>query len=87
MNCKVQTISIKPIDLSPRHSRRGHISMVGAGDNLFGSQFILTLDDDLGHLDGDNRVFGEVTDGLEVLDKFNEVIVDETHRPFQVRNS
>ena len=57
--------------------------MVGAGDNLFGSQFILTLDDDLGHLDGDNRVFGEVADGLDVLDKFNEVIVDETHRPFQ----
>ena len=66
-----------------RHSRRGHISMVGAGDNLFGSQFIITLDDDLGHLDGDNRVFGEVADGLDVLDKFNEVIVDETHRPFQ----
>ena len=60
--------------------------MVGAGDNLFGSQFILTLDDDLGHLDGDNRVFGEVADGLDVLDKFNEVIVDETHRPFQVLN-
>ena len=78
---------MKPNDFSPRHSRRGHISMVGAGDNLFGSQFILTLDDDLGHLDGDNRVFGEVADGLEVLDKFNEVIVDETHRPFQVRNS
>merc|ERR1719245_2696970 len=66
-----------------RHSRRGHISMVGAGGNLFGSQFILTLDDDLGHLDGDNRVFGEVADGFEILDKFNEVIVDETHRPFQ----
>ena len=66
-----------------RHSRRGHISMVGAGDNLFGSQFIITLDDDLGHLDGDNRVFGEVADGLDVLDKFDEVIVDEGHRPFQ----
>ena len=60
--------------------------MVGAGDNLFGSQFLITLDDDLGHLDGDNRVFGEVADGLEILDKFNEVIVDETHRPFQVIN-
>ena len=57
--------------------------MVGAGDNLFGSQFILTLDDDLGHLDGDNRVFGEVAEGLDVLDKFDEVIVDEGHRPFQ----
>ena len=60
--------------------------MVGAGDNLFGSQFLITLDDDLGHLDGDNRVFGEVADGLDVLDKFNEVIVDETHRPFQVED-
>ena len=60
--------------------------MVGAGDNLFGSQFLITLDDDLGHLDGDNRVFGEVADGLEILDKFNEVIVDETHRPFQVED-
>ena len=75
-----------------RHSRRGHISMVGAGDNLFGSQFLITLDDDLGHLDGDNRVFGEVVavdddDGsLDVLDKFNEVIVDEEQRPFQVIN-
>jgi peptidyl-prolyl cis-trans isomerase-like 4 len=66
-----------------RHTKKGSISMVGAGDNMFGSQFIITLDDDIGHLDGDNRVFGQIADGFEMLEKLNEVIVDDDHRPYQ----
>lgn len=66
-----------------KHSKRGLLSMASAGNNMFGSQFFLTLDDDLGHLDGEHSVFGEVVEGEEILDKFNKVISDEEHRPYQ----
>jgi len=57
--------------------------MVSVGDNMFGSQFFVTLDDDLDYLDGKHAVFGEVTEGMEVIEKFNSVISDDDHRPFQ----
>lgn len=59
--------------------------MVSAGKGLFGSQFFLTLSDaGLEALDGEHCVFGEVAEGWEVVDKLNEVISDDDHRPFQV---
>jgi cyclophilin family peptidyl-prolyl cis-trans isomerase len=33
-----------------KHSKKGLISMVSVGENLFGSQFFITLDDDLDYL-------------------------------------
>ncbi len=66
-----------------KHSKKGTLSMVAVGENMFGSQFFFTLEDDLDQLDGKHAVFGEVTEGFEVIDKFNKVISDEEHRPFQ----
>jgi peptidyl-prolyl cis-trans isomerase-like 4 len=57
--------------------------MVNCGDNMFGSQFFLTLGSDLTYLDGEHLVFGEVTEGEDVLIKLNESICDESHRPYQ----
>jgi peptidyl-prolyl cis-trans isomerase-like 4 len=57
--------------------------MVNCGDNMFGSQFFLTLGSDLTYLDGEHLVFGEVTEGEDVLIKLNESICDEGHRPYQ----
>lgn len=66
-----------------RHSDTGLLSMVGTGDVMIGSQFFFTLGPDLDSLDGYHCVIGEVTEGHDVLRKLNDVICDETHRPYQ----
>lgn len=66
-----------------RHSRVGLLSMVNCGDNMLGSQFFITLGADLQSLDGEHCVFGEITEGLEVILKFNETICDGDQRPYQ----
>lgn len=66
-----------------RHTNTGLLSMVCSDDMMVGSQFFFTLGTDLDSLDGIHCVIGEVTEGHEVLRKLNEVICDETHRPYQ----
>ncbi|KAK0082278.1 hypothetical protein PV325_010751 [Microctonus aethiopoides] len=66
-----------------RHDRVGLLSMVNCGDNMLGSQFFITLDRNLQSLDGEHCVFGEITEGLEIILKFNEAICDGDHRPYQ----
>ena len=67
-----------------RHTKRGLVSMVNVGDGLLGSQFFITLDDDLDYLDGEHCVFGEIAEnGEEILERLNAVIADEDHRPYQ----
>ena len=41
-----------------------------------GSQFYITLRDDISYLDKKHTVFGQVTEGLEVLEKINEVVFE-----------
>ncbi|XP_023248154.1 peptidyl-prolyl cis-trans isomerase sig-7 isoform X1 [Copidosoma floridanum] len=66
-----------------KHDKVGLISMVNCGDNMLGSQFFITLAPDLQSLDGEHCVFGEITEGLEIILKFNETICDTDHRPYQ----
>jgi peptidyl-prolyl cis-trans isomerase-like 4 len=48
------------------------------------SQFFITLrGDDLEHLDGVYSIFGEVAEGLDVLEKFNGLYCDGDGRPYQ----
>ena len=59
--------------------------MISVGDNMFGSQFFITLDDDLSYLDGQGHsVFGEIVEGgEEILQTLNETICDSENRPYQ----
>ncbi|XP_015589340.1 peptidyl-prolyl cis-trans isomerase sig-7 [Cephus cinctus] len=66
-----------------RHERSGLLSMVNCGNNMLGSQFFITLGPELQSLDGQHCVFGEITEGLEIILKFNETICDGEHRPYQ----
>ncbi|XP_068755817.1 peptidyl-prolyl cis-trans isomerase-like 4 [Montipora capricornis] len=66
-----------------KHKKRGTVSMANNGDNLHGSQFFITLGDDLDYLDGQHTVFAEVVEGFEVLEKLNDAICDDEHRPYQ----
>lgn len=46
-------------------------------------QFLITMADDLDYLNGVHTVFGEVTEGMDVLAKVNEAFVDKDFVPFQ----
>lgn len=65
------------------HSSAGMLSLVSAGKNLVGSQFFLTLGENLTSLDCNHCVIGEVVEGHEVLRKLNDAIVDDSFRPYQ----
>lgn len=66
-----------------RHSEPGQLSMVSLGESLIGSQFFFTLGSDLTSLDGIHCVIGHVVEGLDILRSLNEVICDNTHRPYK----
>ena len=66
-----------------RHSEPGLLSMVSLGESLIGSQFFFTLGSDLTSLDGIHCVIGQVVEGLDVLRTINEVICDNTNRPYK----
>ena len=46
-------------------------------------QFLITTGETLDYLDGVHTVFGEVTEGMDVLQKINETFVDKDFVPFQ----
>lgn len=50
---------------------------------MIGSQFFLTLGEDLTYLDEKHCVFGEVVEGVDILEAINEVICDNDDRPYQ----
>ncbi|PIK52796.1 putative peptidyl-prolyl cis-trans isomerase-like 4-like [Apostichopus japonicus] len=66
-----------------KHKKKGSISMVNNGSNQHGSQFFITLREDIDYLDGIHTVFGVVTEGFDVLDKISETFCDAKHRPLQ----
>uniref|UniRef100_A0A1I8EM54 Peptidyl-prolyl cis-trans isomerase n=2 Tax=Wuchereria bancrofti TaxID=6293 RepID=A0A1I8EM54_WUCBA len=66
-----------------RHTRIGIVSMVNNGANMLGSQFFITLGDNLDYLDEKHTIFGQVTEGLDTLEKLNQEICDEQNRPFR----
>ncbi|VDN28620.1 unnamed protein product [Gongylonema pulchrum] len=61
----------------------GIVSMVNNGADMLGSQFFITLGGNLDYLDDKHTIFGQVTEGLDTLEKLNEQICDEQNRPYR----
>jgi len=79
-----------PPEIQPKlkHTHKGTVSMAVAPaledhKGGCGSQFFITLGDNIDYLDGKHAVFGHVVEGLDTLDKLNEVFVDQDGRPFK----
>jgi cyclophilin family peptidyl-prolyl cis-trans isomerase len=62
---------------------RGALAMANAGPNTNGSQFFIVTADACPWLDGKHTVFGQVTDGLDVVDAISRVDSDPTDKPRQ----
>ncbi|KAF4092051.1 hypothetical protein AMELA_G00016650 [Ameiurus melas] len=66
-----------------KHKKKGTVSMVNNGNEQHGSQFLITTGENLDYLDSVHTVFGEVTEGMDVLAKINEAFVDKDFLPYQ----
>lgn len=57
--------------------------LAGGGENANASQFYITTGTELDSLDGKHTIFGEVSEGLDVLENINNAFVDKGNRPLQ----
>lgn len=71
-----------------KHRERGTVSVAVApaldgNKGGCGSQFFITLGDNIDYLDGKHAVFGHVVEGLDTLDRLNDVFTDQDSRPLK----
>ncbi|KAF9024331.1 cyclophilin-like protein [Hymenopellis radicata] len=72
-----------------KHTNKGTVSMAvapslpGQEKGGCGSQFFITLADNIEYLDGKHAAFGHVVEGLDTLDKLNDVFTDDKDRPLK----
>ena len=65
-----------------KHAKMGTVAMANSKPNENGSAFYITLADNINYLDGRHTIFGTIAEGMDILKKINETIVDDQKKPF-----
>src|ERR1700761_2757936 len=85
-----ERITFQPeISKKRKHAERGTVSMgttqskTNPDERIAGSQFLITLGENIEQLDGKAAIFGEVVEGFDVLEKINNAFIDQTGSPLQ----